>query len=99
MQAVILTRVNPVGSMDYTPKRILMTADTKSQFNRLRSNQKEPETAAWIETELRAGDVLYDIGANVGAYSLIAWAASGGQSKVYAFEASFSTFESLCRNI
>ena len=44
---------------------------------------KEPGTIAWLDKEVKEGDVLFDIGANIGLYSV--YAASKG-AKVYAFE-------------
>ena len=43
--------------------------------------------------------VVLDIGANVGAYSLVAFRFLRGKTKVYAFEPGFVTFPQLCRNI
>jgi len=57
--------------------------------------QREPETAAWSET---ATGVLYDIGANVGGYALIA-ADSNPDLVVYAFEPAFHNFYALVHNI
>jgi FkbM family methyltransferase len=99
-QAVrILESVALEGRLDYAPRDIRMELRSVSELSRLDSCKKEPETVAWIERELRAGDVLYDVGANVGAYSLIACAATGGEAQVYAFEPSFSTFTALCTNL
>jgi FkbM family methyltransferase len=69
------------------------------QIYRLRSCAKEPETVAWLERELRAGDSFYDVGANVGAYSLVAAAIGYEAVRVIAFEPGFGTFAELCRNI
>lgn len=55
---------------------------------------KEPETLRWIES-LGAGEVFWDIGANVGLYSL--YAAAKGHV-VLAFEPSASNYQLLCRN-
>jgi hypothetical protein len=33
---------------------------------------KEPETIAWIDEYVKEGDVFYDVGANIGNYSLYA---------------------------
>ena len=33
---------------------------------------KEPDTLEWIDTFLQSGEVLYDIGANIGLLSLLA---------------------------
>ena len=33
---------------------------------------KEPETIEWLRDNLRDGDVFYDVGANIGLYSLYA---------------------------
>ena len=66
---------------------------------RLHSCKKEPGTVEWIEGWFRPGDVFYDIGANVGAYSLVAFRLLSGKTKIYAFEPGFVTFPQLCRNI
>ena len=52
-----------------------------------------------MESNYQAGEVFFDIGANVGAYSLVASKFLDGDLKVYAFEPSFVTFSQLCRNI
>ena len=56
---------------------------------------KEPNTYLWLET-LRPGEVLWDVGANVGVYSL--YAAAKGHT-VCAFEAEASNFSVLVKNI
>jgi hypothetical protein len=57
--------------LDYTGAEIVIQAASKPSRKRKKAQQKEPFTVESIES-LPAGDVLYDIGANVGAYSLIA---------------------------
>jgi FkbM family methyltransferase len=58
---------------------------------------KEPFTVSWIQERIANGQVLYDIGANVGAYSLIAAKSRG--ARVIAFEPGYATFARLCENI
>ena len=69
--AIVKSDLRPVGRLDYAPRRIDMAVNSPWQMYRLRSCAKEPETVAWLERELRARDTFYDIGANVGAYSLV----------------------------
>ena len=57
--------------------------------------QDEPETVAWI-MGLPEGSLLWDIGANIGLYSLLA-ARRGLQ--VMAFEPSAASFAAMIRNI
>jgi FkbM family methyltransferase len=57
---------------------------------------KEPDTIEWIE-HFDEGDVLWDIGANVGVYSLYA-ARAGKISRVLAFEPSPWNFAALVRS-
>jgi FkbM family methyltransferase len=45
---------------------------------------KEPETLDWLDRYVQAGDVVFDVGANIGLYSL--YAAIARQARVYAFE-------------
>jgi FkbM family methyltransferase len=87
------------GKLDYPHAEILMTLDSSIQLGRLHACKKEPETIAWLETYLRPGEVLYDIGANVGAYSFVAYVVTSGDCTIYAFEPSFSTFAALSQNV
>ncbi|HEY4134068.1 MAG TPA: FkbM family methyltransferase [Alphaproteobacteria bacterium] len=57
---------------------------------------EEPETIRWLDG-LPAGDVLWDIGANIGVYTLYAAKARGLQ--VVAFEPSAASYAVLTRNI
>lgn len=56
---------------------------------------KEPDTIAWVNG-MQMGDVLFDVGANMGQYSLLA--AKKGV-RVHAFEPESQNFALLCRNI
>lgn len=89
-----------IRQMDYARYPIYMVVDSWIENDvRLHSAKKEPETVEWIENWFKPDDVFYDIGANVGAYSLVAFRFLGGKIKVYAFEPGFVTFPQLCRNI
>ncbi len=57
-----------------------------------------PEVRAWLES-FAPGDVFYDIGANIGMFSLTVAKIHRGQIKAYAFEPSFSTFGSFVHNV
>jgi len=52
----------------------------------------------WLSKTLRSGDVLWDIGSNVGAYSILA-AKLCPQARVFAFEPFIPTFSHLWENI
>lgn len=58
--------------------------------------QKEPDTIAWLNS-FEQGSVLYDIGANVGMYSIYAAAIRG--ARVYAFEPESQNYALLNKNI
>lgn len=60
---------------------------------------KEPDTIAWIDSCIRPGDVLYDVGANIGQYSLYAALKLGKECRVLAFEPEALTFAKLNQNI
>jgi FkbM family methyltransferase len=57
---------------------------------------KEPETLDWIDN-IDVGSIMWDIGANVGLYSV--YAAKKRNCNVYAFEPSVFNLELLARNI
>ena len=86
--------------MDYERHDIYLHVDSLTESEtRLHSCAKEPDTVEWIETVMKPGDNFYDIGANVGAYSLIAAKAFNGLVKIFAFEPAFLNFTQLSRNI
>jgi FkbM family methyltransferase len=60
---------------------------------------KGPDTLAWIDRSFRPGDVIYDIGANIGQYSLYAAKRLRGQCQVFALEPEALNFAKLNRNI
>jgi len=58
---------------------------------------KEPETIEWMNVHGSEKNCLYDIGANMGIYSI--YYAKKFKSDVYAFEPSFRNLDLLARNI
>jgi FkbM family methyltransferase len=89
---------NATVLLDYDAATVRLVGSTKQARKRRYSVRKEPFTVEWIES-LPTDAVLYDIGANVGAYSLIGALRRRGPLRVIAFEPGFATFDALCRNI
>ncbi|PSN20340.1 hypothetical protein C7271_02665 [filamentous cyanobacterium CCP5] len=96
----LLKELTTIGRIDFPdhPIYIYTTSDIE-RIARLKSCSKEPMTVEWLRSELKSGDVFYDIGANVGAYTLIASYFLKGQGAVYAFEPNYLNFSQLCKNI
>jgi FkbM family methyltransferase len=70
------------------------------EFNRcLKLFSKEPGTLDWITSEMRPGHVFYDVGANIGAYSILAARQVSPGGKVYAFEPQGPNFARLIDNV
>jgi hypothetical protein len=67
-----LQAANKPRRLDYDRADIYLRVTSKAETFRVKACAKEPFTIDWIHAHLAAGDVLYDIGANVGAYSLVA---------------------------
>ena len=94
----VLQEINIVRALDYSKTLILVRVHSVSERSRLRSCAKEPRTVKWIEENTAKYRVFYDVGANVGAYSLIA-ASATEDMKVFAFEPSFATYSTLVNNM
>src|SRR5687768_12995904 len=85
-----------VQQLDYPNRKILMEIETQvEQAFRVHSCSKEPWTIDLIE-RMEPGDVLYDVGANVGPYTLVA-AALG--HRVVAIEPGYQNYARLCHNL
>jgi FkbM family methyltransferase len=59
----------------------------------------EPGTQATLKKLVKPGDVVFDIGANIGAHTLGIAQSAGPQGHVFAFEPSDFAFDKLCRNL
>ncbi len=74
--------------------------ETPREFNRcLKLYAKEPGTCEWIKSEVKPGEVFYDIGANIGVYTIMAAQRVGAAGKVYAFEPHVANLQRLIDNI
>ena len=85
----------PDGSLSYA-----FRCDSFTEYTRARTLfSKEPGTVRWIHGEVRPGDVFYDIGANIGVYTIPAAHRVGDEGRVYAFEPHAVNVKSLLRNV
>ncbi|MGI9111301.1 MAG: FkbM family methyltransferase [Gaiellaceae bacterium] len=78
--------------------RIRVTTGATARL-RVESVAKEPWTVAWLERTVRSGDVVWDVGANVGVYALVAARLLGEDGLVVAVEPGYANFAALCDNI
>ena len=74
----------------------LISTNELTKYRATTFSTKEPETLEWID-QIPKGSVIWDIGANVGIYSV--YAAKKQSCKVFAFEPSIFNLELLARNI
>jgi len=88
--------------LDYDNEEIHLNINSEIELNtRTISCRKEPEVVDWIEENFKTmpEPVFYDIGANIGAYSMVASKFCKQDITVYSFEPSFLNFYQLNRNI
>jgi FkbM family methyltransferase len=85
--------------LDYTGADIRIGAGNRWMELRRRAVTKEPWTVDWIERSVRPGEVVYDVGANVGSYALIAACRPEPPAQVVAVEPGYASFAALCENI
>jgi FkbM family methyltransferase len=75
-----------------------MLASNRHEHLRIATlESKEPETVRWIAENFGPGDTLFDIGANIGIYAILA-AAQNRSGTVVAVEPMAATFARLCDN-
>tara|TARA_Y100000031_G_C8122533_1_gene338923 strand:- start:37 stop:879 length:843 start_codon:yes stop_codon:yes gene_type:complete len=96
-EAMINDSMRRVECVNYHNLEMYFTVP--NQLNKYRINTfstKEPETLDWIDS-LPESCVLWDIGANIGLYSI--YAAIKRNCKVFSFEPSVFNLELLARNV
>ena len=84
--------IAPTGKIEFN----LYTPNTLCSLRHQSFSEKEPETLRWIE-EFGSNGVLYDIGANIGLYTI--YHALLNNSRVYSFEPSVFNLQQLAKNI
>ena len=62
-------------------------------------NEKEPDTLDWIDSSFQPGETIYDVGANIGQYSLYAAHRLRGRARILAFEPEALNQAKLNKNI
>ena len=96
-QQIIDTVMDQQREVHYRSHRLTFTVPNWLNNYRIDTfASKEPETLEWIDS-IPVGSVLWDVGANVGLYSI--YAAKAQNCRVYAFEPSVFNLELLARNI
>lgn len=96
MNVNLLERMHPTYHVSVGTNRLQFYCPNNMSLWRAKTLfTKEPDTIDWIDSFSRH-DILYDIGANVGVYSLYA-AAKG--VRVHAFEPESQNYAALNRNI
>ena len=83
--------------LDYPHRSLLIQATTQWERTfRAHACEKEPWTVAWIESMVGGRDVLWNVGANVGSYVLIAGARDVA---TVAIEPGYASYAALCNNV
>jgi FkbM family methyltransferase len=75
---------------------ILATPETR-RFRQRGVLRLDPAVRLWLDEVVGPGDVLYDVGAGVGTYSLVAAIKRGALA--VAFEPGFAVYRTLCENV
>jgi FkbM family methyltransferase len=90
-------KIQPTATLQAGGEKVHYAIPNKQTLWRVETlHQKEPDTMAWI-SQFAAGEIMVDIGANVGMYTI--WAAKTRGVKVYAFEPESQNYALLNRNI
>ena len=94
---IVNVAMNQVTAVSHNGLRLRFSTPTSLCSWRAKTfSVKEPETLDWIDL-IPEGSVIWDVGANVGLYSV--YAGKKRNCKVWAFEPSVFNLELLARNI
>ena len=92
-----MMKFDETGSVNYHGEAVKFYTPTRKTAGRVKKIfRKEPITITWMDN-MKPGDIVIDIGANVGMYSLMS--AVSRKANVYAFEPEASNYNLLCQNI
>jgi FkbM family methyltransferase len=96
-EQIIIAAMNQKKVINYHSQQMTFTIPNGlNQYRISTFASKEPETLDWIDA-IPEGSVLWDVGANIGLYTI--YAAKARNCHVFAFEPSVFNLELLARNI
>lgn len=99
LPARVLRAVVPWRTVTIRGLRVTLRCDTWiTEWRRQTYATKEPETLDWIDQEMKDGSIFFDIGANVGEFSLYAALRHPGV-RVVAFEPEYANAHLLKDNL
>jgi FkbM family methyltransferase len=102
---VVVERVHPAVAAnleraDIVTHGVRMRLDLRDYIQRrIFYESHEPPQVAFFKRFLKAGDVVVDVGAHVGFFTLIAASIAGSEGEVHAFEPVPSNFAALEQNV
>jgi FkbM family methyltransferase len=96
IRAFLPAALTPVGTVPGSSGIRLAIVDRRCLYWLHQGLASEPETLAWIEA-MAPGETLYDIGANIGLFSM--YAARRRTVNCIAVEPNPFSFSALCRNL
>src|SRR5205814_9860371 len=97
-KSLLMEQRTDVAECRSGPTAFRMIVSNKTEHDRVATlATKEPETVRWIAEHFGAGDTLFDIGANIGIFAILA-AAQNRNGTVVAVEPMAATFARLCDN-
>ncbi|MBM9577310.1 FkbM family methyltransferase [Leptospira sp. 201903070] len=96
IEVIIHRLMNHIEEVEHNGKFYFTAPNDLNRFRANTFSTKEPETLEWID-QMTKDPVFWDIGANVGLYSI--YAAKKKNAKVYSFEPSVFNLELLARNV
>jgi FkbM family methyltransferase len=95
----VMSQLKFTRALDWREKELRINVETFDELDlRLKSCQKEPETVEWLRNTINSESIFFDVGANIGAYTLVA-SAINNDVKIFSFEPSIQTFNALVANI
>jgi FkbM family methyltransferase len=102
---VVVERLHPVVAGDLEAVEVVthgvrVRLDLRDYIQRrIFYESHEPVQLAFLERFLRRGDIVLDVGAHIGIFSLVAASIVGEEGQVHAFEPVPSNFEALEENV
>ncbi len=102
---VVVERLHPSiagerSSAEVVTHGVRMRLDLRDYIQlRIYYESHEPHQLAFFERFLRKGDIVLDVGAHVGIFTLVSALSVGGEGEVHCFEPVPANFEALSRNV